>query len=62
MITPQAHSKGIAPVVDGDAPSQAWLEENKAHDGDPTWDENRLRLPAGVEQVSNQCHVTKMRQ
>jgi hypothetical protein len=49
-------------VVDGDPTNLTWLQANKMHDGDPSWDDpNRINLPPGVRPVSNVCTIIKTR-
>ncbi len=38
-----------------------WFEDNLAHDGDSTWDENRIELPPGADVASNSCAMTRTR-
>jgi hypothetical protein len=49
-------------VADGDPNNLTWLQMNKAHDGDPSWDyPNRISLPSGVVEASNVCTIQKTR-
>ncbi len=45
-------------VVEADRGGAAWLAENLNHDGDPTWDMNRVMLPSGVHEVAREVPVT----
>ncbi len=36
-----------------------WLQQNLAHDGDASWDINRVRLPSDVNEISPPYEVTR---
>ncbi len=37
----------------------SWLKKNLEHDGDPTWDIHRVKLPSDVVQISRPYKVTR---
>ncbi|MEO7193663.1 MAG: hypothetical protein ABIZ05_02395 [Pseudonocardiaceae bacterium] len=48
-------------VADGGPDSLAWLQMNKLHDGDPSWDYPNRNSLHGVMEVSNACTIQKTR-
>ena len=45
-------------VVSAGKEAVGWLKKNLAHDGGPTWDIHRVKLPADVAQISRPYKVT----
>jgi hypothetical protein len=46
-------------VVSSSHEASGWLKRNLAHDGDPTWDINRVTLRPGVTEISPPYKVTR---
>jgi hypothetical protein len=48
-------------VAQSSPDSQTWFDQNVSHDGDYSWDGNRVKLPPGAQKVSNTCEATRQR-
>ena len=48
-------------VAESEQGANGWFEENRDHDGDSLWDNNRVARPVGARVASNSCEVERGR-